>query len=71
MYVHGAKTIKLYSAGKGGGRSKNLVQGPTLIDCLLLILFSFIFQQNLAAEVEGVPGLPCVEMGFYADISRE
>ena len=34
-YVHGAKTIKLYSAGRGGGMSKNLVQGPTVIDSLL------------------------------------
>ena len=48
-YVHGAKTIKLYvqcsaGAGRGVGRSKNLVQWPTVIDCLLLSLFSFRFQ---------------------------
>ena len=35
-YVHGAKTIKLYSAGRGGGMSKNLVQGP----CPFILILS-------------------------------
>ena len=31
---------------RGGGRSKNL-EGPLLIDCLFIIMFSFLYLQNL------------------------
>ena len=49
-YVHGAKTIKLYSAGRGGGMSKNLVQGPTILSMsfypdFILILSKFYLDE--------------------------